>query len=45
MTQQPGYWFVAPENTVEPGQTVDIHVGMTSPPDERKLHVLLGSKE
>ncbi len=32
MTQQPGYWFVPPENTVEPGQTVDIHVGMTSPP-------------
>ena len=32
MTQQPGYWLVAPENTVEPGQTVDIHVGMTSPP-------------
>ncbi len=32
MTQQPGYWLVPPENTVEPGQTVDIHVGMTSPP-------------
>jgi len=32
MTQQPGYWFVPPENIVEPGQTVDIHVGMTSPP-------------
>ncbi|OGN92594.1 MAG: hypothetical protein A2Y88_07845 [Chloroflexi bacterium RBG_13_48_10] len=32
MTQQPGYWLVAPENTVEPGQSVDIHVGMTSPP-------------
>ena len=32
MTQQPGYWLVPPENTVEPGRTVDIHVGMTSPP-------------
>ncbi len=32
MTQQPGYWLVPPGNTVEPGQTVDIHVGMTSPP-------------
>jgi hypothetical protein len=32
MTQQPSYWLVPPENTVEPGQTVDIHVGMTSPP-------------
>jgi hypothetical protein len=32
MTQQPGYWFVPPKNTVEPGQSVDIHVGMTSPP-------------
>ena len=32
MTQQPGYWLVPPENTVEPGQSMDIHVGMTSPP-------------
>ncbi len=32
MTQQPGYWLVPPEQTVEPGQTVDIQVGMTSPP-------------
>jgi hypothetical protein len=32
MTQQPGYWLVPQGTTVEPGQTVDIHVGMTSPP-------------
>ena len=32
MTQQPGFWLVPPENTVEPGETVDINVGMTSPP-------------
>jgi hypothetical protein len=34
MTQQPGYWLVPPENTVEPGQIVDIKVGMTSPPQK-----------
>jgi hypothetical protein len=32
MTQQPGYWLVPQGQTVEPGQTVDIVVGMTSPP-------------
>jgi hypothetical protein len=32
MTQQPGYWLVPQGTTVEPGQTVDIPVGMTSPP-------------
>ncbi len=31
MTQQPGYWLVPPEQRVEPGQTVDISVGMTAP--------------
>ncbi len=31
MTQQPGYWIVPQGQTVLPGQTVDISVGMTSP--------------
>ncbi len=31
MTQQPGYWLVQPGQTVEPGHSVDICVGMTSP--------------
>jgi Ig-like domain-containing protein len=31
MTQQPGYWIVPQGQTVPPGQTVDISVGMTSP--------------
>ncbi len=31
MTQQPGYWLVPQGQTVPPGQTVDISVGMTSP--------------
>ena len=31
MTQQPGYWIVQEGQTVAPGQTVDISVGMTSP--------------
>jgi len=31
MTQSPGYWIVQKGQTVEPGQTVDISIGMTSP--------------
>ena len=31
MTQQPGYWIVHQGQTVPPGQTVDISVGMTAP--------------
>jgi Ig-like domain from next to BRCA1 gene len=31
MTQQPGYWIVPQGQTITPGQTVDISVGMTSP--------------
>ena len=31
MSQQPGYWIVPQGQTVVPGQTVDISVGMTSP--------------
>lgn len=31
MTQQPGYWIVPQGQTVAPGQTVNISVGMTSP--------------
>jgi hypothetical protein len=44
MTQQPGYWLVAPENTVEPGQTVDIPVGMTSPPKKGNYKSYWGLK-
>ena len=31
MSQQPGYWIVSQGQTVAPGQTVDVSVGMTSP--------------
>jgi hypothetical protein len=31
MGQQPGYWIVPQGQTVAPGQTVDVSVGMTSP--------------
>jgi biotin carboxyl carrier protein len=31
MTQQPGYFIVPQGQTVEPGQTVNISIGMTSP--------------
>ncbi len=44
MTQQPGYWLVAPGGTVEPGQTVDIHVGMTSPPTKGNFKSYWGLK-
>ena len=44
MTQQPGYWLVPPENTIEPGQTVDIHVGMTSPPTKGNYKSYWGLK-
>lgn len=33
MTQQPGYFIVQPGQTVAPGQTVNISIGMTSPPE------------
>lgn len=33
MTQQPGYWLVAQGQTVAPGESVDIRVGMTSYPE------------
>jgi len=31
MSQQPGYWIVPQGQTVAPGQTADVSVGMTSP--------------
>jgi hypothetical protein len=34
MSQQPGYWIVPPGQAVAPGQSVDISVGMTSPPQD-----------
>jgi Ig-like domain-containing protein len=33
MTQQPGYWILPQGQTVVPGQTVNISIGMTSPPE------------
>jgi len=34
MTQQPGYWIVQQGQTVAPGHTVNISVGMTAPVDD-----------
>lgn len=31
MSQQPGYWIVPQGQSVSPGQTLDVNVGMTSP--------------
>lgn len=33
MSQQPGYWILQQGQTVSPGQTADVSVGMTSPVD------------
>ena len=44
MTQQPAYWLVSQGQTVEPGQTVDISVGMTSPVENGNYRSYWGLK-
>ncbi len=34
MTRQPGYWIVPPEQTVAPGQAMNISIGMLAPVDK-----------
>ena len=45
MTQSPGYWIVPRGQTVAPGQTVDISVGMTSPPEKGSFQSYWGLKK
>jgi len=45
MSQQPGYWIIQPGQTVEPGQTVDVSVGMTSPVDNGNYASYWGLKK
>ncbi len=45
MTQQPGYWIVPQGQTVTPGQTVDISVGMTSPTENGTYKSYWGLKK
>jgi hypothetical protein len=45
MTQQPGYWIVQQGQTVAPGQTVDISVGMTSPVENGSYESYWGLKK
>ena len=45
MTQQPGYWIVQPGQTVAPGQTVDVSVGMTAPIDNGLYQSYWGLKK
>ncbi len=45
MTQQPGYWLVSPEKSVAPGQTVDVQIGMTSPPKNGTYRADWGLKD
>ncbi len=42
MTQQPAYWFLRDDQTVAPGHTVDVSVGMTSPVQSGKYGSLWG---
>jgi hypothetical protein len=45
MSQQPGYWIVPEGQTVAPGQTVDISVGMTSPVENGNYQSYWGLKK
>lgn len=45
MTQQPGYWIVPQGQTVTPGQTVNISVGMTSPVENGSYQSYWGLKK
>jgi len=45
MTQQPGYWIVPRGQTVAPGQTVNISVGMTSPVENGSYQSYWGLKK
>jgi hypothetical protein len=45
MSQQPGYWIVPQGQTVTPGQTVDIRVGMTSPVENGNYQSYWGLKK
>jgi hypothetical protein len=45
MSQQPGYWIVPQGQTVAPDQTVDISVGMTSPPENGSYQSYWGLKK
>ena len=45
MSQQPGYWIVPQGQTVAPGETADISVGMTSPPENGSYQSYWGLKK
>jgi hypothetical protein len=45
MSQQPGYWIVSQGQTVALGETVDVSVGMTSPPENGSYQSYWGLKK
>ncbi|MGE5248899.1 MAG: NBR1-Ig-like domain-containing protein [Bacteroidota bacterium] len=45
MSQSPGYWLVQPGQKVPPGQTVDVSVGMTAPPESGSYASYWGLKK
>ncbi len=45
MSQQPGYWIVPEGQSIAPGQTIDISVGMTSPVENGTYQSYWGLKK
>jgi len=45
MSQQPGYWIVPQGQSIAPGQTVDVSVGMTAPVDNGNYTSYWGLKK
>jgi hypothetical protein len=45
MSQQPGYWIVPEGQSVAPGQTVDVSIGMTAPVDNGDYASYWGLKQ
>lgn len=45
MSQQPGYWSVPQGQTVAPGQTLDVSVGMTAPVENGNYQSYWGMKK
>jgi hypothetical protein len=45
MTQQPGYWLLKQGQEIEPGETVDVSIGMTSPLENGSYRSYWGLKD
>ncbi len=45
MSQQPGYWIIEPGQSIAPGQSINISVGMTAPMAEGNYQSFWGLRE